>query len=114
MSVSSASGTGSPWNSQITVRSLSSQVKGQALVDAPDVAIGGQQAMPALAVRVVRQPVEEGDALHLLDVVVLQREVILRRVVLDEELQHAEAAPRPSSRTTVGGIRPQPRASLTT
>src|SRR5262245_23030357 len=66
-------------------------VERETLVDAPDATVGVVEAVTALAVCIVGQPVKHGDTLHLLDVSVLEGEVVLRRVVLDEELEHAVA-----------------------
>ena len=52
---------GSPAKSQITVRSLKARGEAEPVVDAPDPSVVAAQHVPALAVGVVGDVVEQGD-----------------------------------------------------
>ena len=108
-----ASGTGSPPNSQMTVRSLNSAWKLSPLSMPQTWPSLAEQAVAALAVGVVGQQVEGADRPELVVVVLVleQGEVVLLEVGVDEPLQRAlaRAAPRRAARSA--GTRSQPSAS---
>ena len=83
-------------------------VEAERVVDAPEPVLPVEQQVAALAVGVVRDQVEDGEALELLVQVLAleQLEVVLVGVVPDEELERA--GPSGPSRSTVGGIISQP------
>ena len=87
-------------------------VEGQAVVDDPDVVVRVEQAVPGLAVGVVGDHVEEGDpaARSSRCVDLLAQEVTAVR--FDEQLHGARRRAVRCSRTTVGGMRGQPRTLL--
>ena len=67
MSSSSGPSMRAPAKSQMTVRSLNSEWKASAVVDAPHVPLGVDQAVAALAIGVVREQVEAAKAPELRD-----------------------------------------------
>ena len=87
-------------------------VEAQPVVDGPDVAVGVEQAVAALAVRVVGQEVERADALELgpPSLVLDEREVVLLEVGVDEPLQRTQAE-RHVARSIVTGTRSHPNAA---
>src|SRR5437879_3494739 len=68
-------------------------VEAQPVVDRVDIAVGAEQAVAALAVRVVSEEVEEADPLEpaVMRGVLVQREVVLLEVGLYEELERTLA-----------------------
>src|SRR5688500_3006222 len=65
------------------------RMEGNAVVDAPQPSTRVHEDVPSFAVGVVDEPVEQGDALHLLVAAVFEVEIVQRGVVYHEELEHA-------------------------
>src|SRR6266436_2115108 len=72
---------------------LQLRVKGQAVVDAVDQAVGAEEAVAALPVGVVGDEIEHADLLEALAMarVLAQREPVLLELGLEEELERAFA-----------------------
>ena len=54
------------------------------MIDGPDLPRAVDQAVPALAIRIVEQGIKQSDSLECLWVLILQREIVLLRVAVNE------------------------------
>lgn len=83
-------------------------VECDSVVDAPDGSVFAEQEMPALAIRVVDDRIEDGNSFHLLAVAVAQREIVLTIHGIDVELDSPNAL-RTVAQDGWGDIRPTER-----
>src|SRR5690606_41782640 len=67
------------------------RIKGDAVIDAPQMAVAIYQAVPALAIRIVDDVVKGGDAPKLGVHFLREREVVNLRVMFDEILDRSQA-----------------------